>query len=449
MASVAIIGAGISGLTAGWKLRNAGFDVTVFEKKSMPGGPIRSHHENGWLCEEGPGTLLLVSEHITELINELGLSDEVVHSRPEARKKFIVHNRAPVAVPSSLTGFLRTPLLKTASKLRILKEPFISSAKNDETLADFVRRRLGPEILERFINPLVGGIYAGNPELLSVQHAFPRLFRLEQEHGSLIKGMFKGGPTKDPRRKEIPRNKAHMISFKNGLHTLPKRIVEKAGFVLTETEVTEISHSKNTFWVTHGTNQQEFDMVIYAGTAHSIQNIGLPEELKELSALSEITYPPVHVVSLGFRKDQIRHALDGFGMLVPEAEGLNILGAQFNSSLFDGRVPDDNHVLLTVFTGGMRQPEIARRPDLIEIVLADLHTLLGIEGRPVFTHQKFWPKAIPQYEMGYEKYQKIMKNAETKLPGFYLTGNFRSGISLGDSITGAIMLAEQIVTENA
>lgn len=447
MPKVIIIGAGISGLTAGWYLKKSGYDVQILEKNATVGGPMQAFQKDGWLAEEGPGSLLMTSEHISDLITELELSDEVITARPEAKKRYIVKDGKPVAVPSSLSGFFKTKLLRTRSKMKVLREPFVKKALQDESLADFVRRRLGSEVLERFINPFVGGIYAGNPEKLSTKYAFPRLFNLEQEHGSLIKGTFKGGPTKDPDRREIPKNKAGMISFKNGLQTLPQTIAEKGAFVNTNVTVQKITKHENHYSVQTNAGEFTSEILIYAGSAHGCSHIDWPKEIDGLKELSKITYPPVTVVSLGFRKDQIEHPLDGFGMLIPEVENFNILGVQFNSSFFEYRTPDEDHVLLTCFVGGMRQPEIALSTDVTQIALQDLRKLIGISGEPIFSHHRVWEKAIPQYEMGYQKYHNIMDQTEQNLTGFYLSGNFRNGISLGDSITGSIMLAKRISRE--
>ncbi len=445
MAHIVIIGAGISGLTTAWYLQKKGHRVTLLEKKSRAGGPISTVQEDGWIAEEGPGTLLEVSEHVRNLIQDAGLENEVLLSNPKAKKRFIAFQKKPVSLPSSIKSAISTPLLHWNSKLRFLKEPFIGPAKSeDETLADFVRRRLGAEALERFINPLVGGIYAGDPERLSARYAFPRLWNLEQEHKSLIRGMMKGGPSKDPARKEIPRNKARIINFKKGLNQLPESLSKKIETVEFNAEVTKIRKKSTGFSVSYGEKEIDCDVLVYAGRATGFRNISLPKEIEDLKSLDQIVHPPVCVVHLGFRRSDIAHPLDGFGVLIPAVEKFDILGTQFNSSLFPNRTPGSDFVLTTSFVGGMRQPEMAHHSNPEELVLKNLTNLLGIKGKPVFSHHKLWPKAIPQYEMDYGKYALLMDDSEKALPGFYLAGNYRGGISLGDSITNAVMLSERI-----
>lgn len=442
MRKIAIIGAGISGLTLAWKLKLAGQDVTVFESSSRPGGAIKSCREDGWLAEAGPNSIQDSDASVTELVESLQLGDRLLEASTEAKRRYIVRDKRPQLVPNSLNTAIKTPLFSWKAKLGLLGEPFRPVMENseavDESLASFVRRRLGPEFLEYAINPLVGGIYAGNPERLSVGHAFGKVKALEDEFGSLIKGAI--GRMRQRKKSGEKPHKKRVLSFPNGLSELTNKIADQLGSNLhLNTPVTSITrHPNNTYSLSyplptpHSQLPTPYSPLIYSGTTHGLSTIGF-EGFDGLpnSRLTQLPYAPVTSLTLGFPRDAISHPLDGFGVLVPEKESMNILGCLFTSSIFPERAPE-GHVTLTVFIGGVRNPELV---DLAEhefksMVLKDLDTLLGVKSAPVFSHFTRWDKAIPQYEIGFGDFLEIMDSIEEKNPGFYLVGNFRTGISL-------------------
>ncbi|MFO8030351.1 MAG: protoporphyrinogen oxidase [Cyclonatronaceae bacterium] len=469
MAHIGIIGAGISGLTVALLLREQGHIVRVFEASDQAGGAIRTtRHPDGWSAEWGPNTIIESSGRIKRLVKMLDLEDRRCYPDPAAKKRYVVRNGRTVAVPGSPAGLLGTPLLSASAKLSILREPFRRKSRNDhdETLADFVRRRLGREFLKWPIDALVGGIYAGNPEKLSVRHAFPRLALLEQQHGSLILGQLKGGIKRPPGSDEIPRNKAEIFSFDKGLQVLPDTISSRLGEAVTYLNpVTTITRQINTStgtgssgnqakamkWQVHTADPVEppgsFDILVYAGTSYGLTSIAFPETLSRLlHPVSEIPHPPVVSLTLGFRRSDIAHPLDGFGMLIPGVEGFPILGTLFTSTLFPDRAPDTGHVTLTTYMGGTRQPEIAEKDEDEQtgLVTASLRKLIGLKGDPLFRHRILWSRAIPQYETGFGRYLGLMDRAEGEHEGFYLAGNYRTGISVGDTINAAFDLADRI-----
>jgi oxygen-dependent protoporphyrinogen oxidase len=220
--SIGVLGGGITGLTTAYVLKKQGVQVSVYEKKEQPGGAIRSRRIKNWLVEEGPNTLQVKSKEVWDLLKELGLQDDIVEADQKAKKRYIAKDQTPVPLPHSMGEFLTTPLLSPVGKLRLLGEPLISaSTKDDESVASFIRRRLGQQPLDYGVNPFVSGIFAGEPEQLSIKHTFSSLWKLEQNHGSLVKGMF--AKMKSKKRKQDPPRKA-LISFKEGLRQLPKAI---------------------------------------------------------------------------------------------------------------------------------------------------------------------------------------------------------------------------------
>ncbi len=453
MAHIGIIGGGISGLTIAWLLREKGHTVRVFEASEHTGGAMRTtRNPDGWMAEWGPNTIIESSKRIMKLVDMLGLKEQRCYPHSQAKKRYLVRNGKPVAVPDSLRSLISTDLLTYHAKWAMIREPFIRRKKTsdiDESLAGFVRRRLGEEFLKWPIDALVGGIYAGDPEILSVKHAFPRLALLEQQHGSLILGQIKGGVKRGPDSDEIPRNKARIFSFQNGMQTLPDALSGKlTDSLLTNFPITSIQRDRRYWKVTGpGDFHYNFDAVVYAGTAYGLNKISIQKELQALlEPLINITHPPVVSLTMGFPRENVEHPLDGFGILVPGIENFPILGTLFTSSLFSDRAPDKNHVTLTTYIGGMRQPDLAQKNEeqLVSLTRNTLQKLLGVHGKPHFVQSIFWPKAIPQYEMGFGHYLSLMQDAEEQNPGFFMAGNYRTGISVGDSINSAFDMAERI-----
>jgi oxygen-dependent protoporphyrinogen oxidase len=400
----------------------------------------------GHLAEEGPNSILLNSAPIEEFLYSIpGLRAQMVEARPEANKRFIVRNGQLQAVPSGPLSAITTPLWSLAGKLRVLKEPFIgpAPAETEESVADFVRRRLGDELYRYAINPLVGGIYAGDPEKLSLRYGFPKLYALDQQHG----GMIRGGLAKlrAARKQPGPKVRKRIISFKGGMCELPEKLAAALGSQL-QTNVALRSIQKlpegwKVAWDnTDGPQEAVFEELILTLPAHRLAQLPLaPEVLESLAALQEIEYPPVSVLSLGYKRSAIRHPVDGFGALVPECEKRNILGVLFPSSLFSARAPADE-VLLSVFVGGERQPELATADTaaIQATVLPEIKALLGIEGEPTFVHHKHWPRAIPQYKLGYGTILGQMLEIEQRFPGLKLAGNYRTGISVTYCLEAAL-----------
>ncbi len=451
MSSVAIIGAGITGLTAAFHLQRQGIQTTVYESSGRVGGVIRSVRQGDYLVECGPNTLLETSSKISQLVTDAGLTSRRREANPRASARYLVQNGRPVALPSSPLGFLKTKLFSGKAKLGLLREPFVPPRREqaDESVADFMERRLGREFLERAVDPLVAGIYAGDARRLSVRHAFPKLAELESRYGSLIKGQIFGARARK-NRDAIPRSRAAKFSFDEGLQVLPDTLRERLGeAVRLHATVTKLEQ-KAAGWsleFTQNTRQSraEHSVVIFAGTAHKLAELDIVSKAWiGLGELKEIRCPPVASVALGFRREDVAHSCEGFGLLVPAVEGLNILGTMFSSSLFPERAPK-GHVLLTTFAGGERNPELAQLPagKIIAAVVQDLRLLLGVTGKPVFEHCFVYPKAIPQYNVGYGRFLDLMVRAEKNGPGLFLAGHYRDGVALTDSILSGCRAAER------
>ncbi|HEX2855341.1 MAG TPA: protoporphyrinogen oxidase [Opitutaceae bacterium] len=446
---VAVLGGGLTGLTAAWHLRRAGMEPVVFEKSARVGGAIGTQCSEGWMHELGPNSLLEGSPEVAAFVEAIGLADRRVYAAPEARQRYIVRDGRLVAMPMSPLGFVTTPLFSLPAKLKLLGEPWRSRspADREESVAEFVERRLGREFLDYAINPFVGGVYAGDPAGLSVRHAFPKLHALEQEHGSLIRGALK-------RRNTSGGPKGRIFSFQGGLSELPDALSRDLGdAVRLRTAVNRVRRTEEGWKITHESGGQWFDdefsavlCALPAGALASLHWDGVPVA-RQLDGLREIQHPPVVSVFTGYRRSDVRHPLDGFGVLVPEIEHRQILGTLFSSTLFPGRVPE-NRVAFTSFVGGTRQPELAGLEDreILRLVQDELTELVGVAASPVFTHVQRWPHAIPQYTLGYQRFKDTIAAVEASAPGLFIGGNCRDGISLPNCIESGRRLAQNAVT---
>jgi oxygen-dependent protoporphyrinogen oxidase len=453
MKPVAVIGGGITGLTAAFRLFKKNIPVVLYEASDRCGGVIQSVRRDGYLAEFGPNTLLDTSPKIGEVIREAGLERRRLYSDPAAANRYLVRGRRTIAMPASPLGFFRTPLFSMGTKLALFREPFIRRWNNqyEESLAQFVIRRLGREFLDYAIDALVAGVYAGDPWKLSVKHAFPKLYELEQKYGSMIKGQILGARERK-RRAEVSKQDAAKISFDDGLQVLPDSLAKALGDrVRFETKVcSAVRHADK--WIVgcqgvNGAEEREHSSVLYCGPAFHLPEFQLSSQGRPLdtSIFSGIHYPPVVSIVLGFKRSEVAHPLDGFGMLIPRVEGFNILGTLYSSSLFPNRAPE-GHVTLTNYVGGMRQPELTSKSEseLVDITVRDLKVLLGISGKPTFQHCVHYKRAIPQYEVGYGRYKDAMTRLEADAPGFFMAGHYRTGISLSDSLVSGYDVADRM-----
>lgn len=452
MKPVAIIGAGITGLTAAFYLKRKGIPVTVYEAGGRVGGVIRSLRQDGYIAEFGPNTILETSPKISQLVRDAGLEPRRLNPDPKAEARYVVRYKRPIAMPSSPLGFFTTGLFTLKAKLAVLREPFVTPRRDgvEESIAEFVVRRFNQEFLDHAIDALVAGVYAGDPRKLSVTHAFPKLKALEDNYGSMIKGQLFGGRERK-KRGEIAKDRAPKFSFDDGLQVLPDTLAEQLGdSVQLGSSVTSLMQTPGG-WIVElqqdGTGTRaEHSAVIYAGTAFKLAELKIESKHPvSLAPLSEIRYPPVASVVLGFRRQDIAHPCEGFGMLIPKVEGFKILGTIFSSSLFPNRAPA-GHLTLTSYVGGERYPELASLPPekLYELTCEDLRVLLGVKGKPTFQHCVFYPRAIPQYNVGYGRYRALMTEIESKADGLFLAGHYRDGVSLSDSIVSGCNVVDRV-----
>jgi oxygen-dependent protoporphyrinogen oxidase len=455
-----IVGAGASGLAAAWELARAGRPVTLLERASEPGGTIRGQRDGDWQIEVGPNTLM-VRPALYELLDELDLVEEAVFAGEAGRKRYVAKGGRIVALPTNPLKAPFNPLI-APSLFRIFREPWVRPQRHrEETLAEFVERRLGRNALDYLVDPFVSGVYAGDPGRLSVEAAMPTLHALEQEHGSLIRGAI--ASIKRRRRQAqdepsaMPREwRGQLISFPDGIRTLADRLAERIvaapqASIHGERAVEDITRNGERWRVrdSQGTEWTARQLVL-ATPAHMAARLLAPIDPLLAEPLDEIVYPPVASVALGFPPGLVAHPLDGFGVLIPRCEKRRTLGALFSSTLFPNRAPA-GHKLLTAFVGGRQDPQALEMSDaeLARQVQNDLADLLGIEGQPVWQRVNRWPKAIPQYELGHLARIERLDQALEHHPGLSLIGNWRGGIAVGDCLENGRRLARDLLEENS
>jgi oxygen-dependent protoporphyrinogen oxidase len=448
-----VVGGGISGLcTAHW-LKKRGQRVLVLERDEQVGGTMRSVRENGFLAELGPNSALETTPLIRELVDDLALLGEFIYATPLGKNRFILRNGTLHALPLGLSAFLATNLFSFSAKLRLLKEPFVGRAVKEESIAEFVERRLGREFLDYAIDPFVAGVYAAKPEALSVRAAFPKLYALEERYGGLIRGMVRGRKERKARA-ERAKDRAESFSFLSGMQQLPLALAtELGGSVRCGVTVSRIEASDPATSPGYRIEYRRGDScttipasnVVLATPAYVAADLVKSLSPKTAESLSSIHYAPVVSVVAGFRSSEVLHPLDGFGFLVPSKEERKILGCLWSSSLFPGRAPE-GHVTLTTFVGGSRQPHLTELEDrdLKHLVLDELKSIMQISGKPVYWNVARWAHAIPQYELGYAAKPESLTRFESEHPGFYFCSNYRGGIAVGDCVMSARRVADSL-----
>ncbi|MCG2709855.1 MAG: protoporphyrinogen oxidase [Thermodesulfovibrionales bacterium] len=479
MDRIVIVGGGISGLSLSYALLESdpSADVVVFESEKRPGGKIWTEKVNGFLCEGGVNGFLDNRAKTLELASKLLINP--LRSSDAARKRYVFSGGKLRLLPESPLSFLSSDLLSLYGRLRVMYEFFAPrGSSDDETLADFARRRLGKEAYEKLIDPMASGIYAGNPELLSLKSCFTKIFKLEEKYGSLIKGMIKLQRAREKERRtdklqtlyesDRPNSPASLreagraklqtkvsagpggtlTSFHNGMGM----IIDSLKSYLEERlrvggKVISVER-KGKRYAVHLSDGMivEAEIVVIASPAYSAAEILKNLDRHLSSVLSEIQYPSVSVVCFGYRKERIANKLDGFGFLIPYKERRKILGALWDSSIFPGRAPD-GYVLLRSMVGGARASEIAMQDDsrLIDVVAEELKDIMDIKAQPDFVKIYRHEKAIPQYNIGHDRKLKTVDEMLLKYKNLYLTGNAYRGIGVNDCIENSYKLAETII----
>lgn len=467
---VVVIGAGITGLSAAHRVCELGaaggraVAVTVVDARDRPGGVIHTVHHDGFVIDTGPDNFVTSKPGAVKLVGRLGLGDQLQNTNPDHRSALVARRGRLLPIPegfllmapSRMLPMAVSPLFSWRGKLRMAMEPFIRARRDvdDESLASFVTRRLGREALDRLVQPLVGGIYSADPNMLSVRATLPRFLDMEAEVGSLIRAM-----RRNARRLKTVHTAARyslFVTLRDGLSTLIEALVGRIGpeHVRCGAPVDRIvpraggAGPGSRAWSVHLADGPplEADAVIVACPTHAAA-VMLRDVDGDLAAgLAAIAYSSSAVVHFGLRRDAIAHPLDAFGFVVPHVEGLDILAASFTSVKYPGRAPDGS-VLVRAFLGGALQPEVLQRDDdaLAAAALRDLGPLLGLSGAPSFHLVHRWPRSMAQYRVGHLGHVARLRQRLAARPGLAMAGNGFEGVGIPDCVSDGERAAEAVV----
>jgi protoporphyrinogen/coproporphyrinogen III oxidase len=451
-----VIGAGISGLTTAYALQKAGISTLLLECAPRPGGVIQSVSHEGFLLEWGPQSFS-GNASVTALCSELHILDQRLLANPEAPRYVLISGQLQ-NVPMG-PGLFFSPIMAGGTRAALLRDIVGKShpPELDESIGDFVRRKFSPAVLDRFVGPFVSGVYAGDPEKLSLRAAFPIFHEAELARGSVLRGMFPVMKQRKAKRGNAQHEKPTLQTFQQGNETLPRALAKALGNRLAcSVEVCSITPPEPStepgrprFRVStrspRGTESIETERVILAVPTNIAAALLAPLNTAFHSELAAVEYAGIAVVSLGYRKADITAPLNGFGFLVPRSSGLNVLGTVWNSSLFPGRAPEGCS-LLTSFVGGATNPSVLQRSadELVALVHRELTPILNIRNQPLFSNVHIIPRAIPQYNLGHTTRLTAVETLRQQFPGLHLAGNYLNGPAVGTCIEQALRVADEI-----
>lgn len=466
---VAVLGGGIAGLAAAHRLAELrpNWRLCLFEAGSRLGGVLSTVHRDGFQVEQSADNFITTLPWGLDLCRQLGLTEQLTQTNPAHPRTFVVRGGRLYVLPE---GFLMmaptrlwplavTPILSPLGKLRAAMEYFIPPRKDDgdESMANFVRRRLGRETFERLVEPLVSAVYAADMERLSLLATLPRFREMERQHGSLIRAMQDQIRRRPQARAESGARYSMFVTLRDGLSTLVDALAARlpAGSVRLNSPVERIQRCGARWRVAlagqgaaassgESDSPEDFDAVIVATPSHVAARLLATVDAALGADLAKIEHSGTAIVSLGYGREQVAHPLDGMGAVVPSIERSPILACSFSSQKYPHRSPEGK-LLLRVFVGGTRQPELAEMPaaELLPLVLRHVEPLLGIRGQPVFCDVAHWPRTMPQYHVGHRELVAGIEQRVGLLQGLELAGNAYHGVGVPDCIHGGQQAADR------
>lgn len=468
---VVVVGGGIAGLSAAHRLTESGrpgLEVTLLERSGRFGGTIRTVELDGCLVELGPDSFLTSKPWLSDLAGRLGVADRIIPTARTHRRSHVVHrgklHPLPdgflMMAPTRLWPMVATSLFSWKGKARCALDLVLprGTGTGEESLGAFVRRRFGGEVLERVVQPLIGGIYAGDPDALSLKATIPRFFEMEQRHRSVIKAMVaqrraasrqqrgtagSGGPAGSGARY------GELASFDRGMETIVQALLRQlpSDAMHTQAEVTRLTGAGSGWNLSCGDGRRfDADGVILAVPSRHAAGLLDGTDMDLYEELAAIPHASSAVMNLAYRRSDVPHPLDCFGFVVPAVEDRKIIACTFSSVKFPNRAPE-GLVLLRVFLGGMLQQELLQSGDeiLLRIVRGELRDLMGIENEPLHTELARYPDAMPQYLVGHGRRVERIESLLGRHPGLALAGNAYGGVGLPDCVRSGEQAAERIL----
>lgn len=435
---VIILGGGISGLSVAWFLYQKGIPFRLFEKKPETGGVINSETIQGTVLDFGPNSLRDRDGKIRSMADDLGISDDLIQISEAFKTRYIVRDGTLQSLSPSISSLISTKILSAKGKLRLLKEPFAKKGtRNDESIGDFLERRIGKEAVDYLVDPVFSGIYAGDIYRMSKKAVLPKLAEFEQDFGSIAWGAIRS----EKKKKEI---KPMVLSFKKGIQEFTDAITAQISSHIIHEEVLSLKKHESAYKVVTEEGEYLTPNLISCIPAYSLGRVlgGFEPELS--AELIDIDYAPMLSTQVLFKKTDVDLTKEGFGFLVPRKEKIRLLGAIWKSSIFP-ELSNTEHVQFTLMTGGAHDRGILTDPkeEVEKESVEKFCQLMGIKAIPTIVKSCLWQKAIPQFEVGYEQKKEKLNHFEAQNRGLYLGGNYRWGVSVPDCINGAESLVEE------
>ena len=429
-----ILGAGISGLTLGYYLNNRDKDFLIFESRKYAGGNISTKNKKGFICENGPNTVLINNESIRDLISDLKIKNDIIYPNNNNNKRFLIKKGKLIKIPQSFGQYIKSNILSLSAKIRISFEIFIKKSDNSMSVYDFFKRRFGKEFHDVLIEPFLTGVYAGNTRKMSIKHVLKKIWEVEQSYGSVILGFIK-----KKSRNITPKS----FNFKNGLSDLTNKIQQKIKDKISfDSKITSISKIENLYEITVNNDiKYRCSKLICTIPAYALSDIIFDKKLSQ--TLKKIPYCPIYVLHLGLEKQKIKNDISGFGVLTKPSDNKSFLGIIFNSRIFPHVAPPDKD-LMTVMVGGTRQEQLLKTDKdlLFDKIIRDIRKLFSYDGRIIMKHDFLWDKGIPQYGLDHDYITNEIKNFENKNKDLHIMGNYVNGISVSDCIEKASILSK-------
>ena len=431
-----ILGAGISGLTLAHYLNKKNLDFLVVESQPKVGGNIISFEKSGFVCENGPNTVLLNKKSVVELIDEIGLKDKIIFPNDYNNKRFLLRKGKLIPIPQNFIEFIKTNLLSLTSKLRLIIEIFIPKHNRNVSVKSFFKKRFGNNFEEIFVEPFLTGIYAGETNKMSTKHVLNKIWNMEQKSGSIIIDALK-------RKKKL--NKSRSFNFKNGLIdfvlAINKNISNK---IILKSEVTSVKKIKKGYEIIINSNiKYHCKKLISTLPAFGLADIIFDKKISK--NLKKINYCPIMVLHLGIEKSKIKENIDGFGVLTKRKDNQSFLGILFNSRIFPHVAPQGND-LLTVIIGGARQPQLIDQDvnKLKKTIINEIRKIISYDGKIIMENNFLWKNGIPQYNLDHDVLIENISDFHKKNKNFYILGNYIKGISVSDCIQNAFELSKKL-----